>query len=61
MIDFLWGIVVLIARAFYFVLGIAVAYDRMKRLATQMTGADKIVAVPADPKPETADALRRSD
>ena len=50
MIDFLWGIVVFISRAINFALDIAIGYDRMKRLAGQMTGADRIVAVPDDPK-----------
>ncbi len=34
-----------------FVFDLSIAIDRTKRLSRQATGSDKIVEVPADPKP----------
>lgn len=61
MIDFLWGIVVFIARAINFALDTAIGYDRMKRLAGQMTGADRIVAVPDAPQAKVPKAKVAND
>jgi hypothetical protein len=50
MIEFLWGIVVFIARAINFVLDILLLISRMQWLARWATGSDAIVDVPPEPK-----------
>jgi hypothetical protein len=61
MIEFLWGIVVFIARAINFVLDIAVFFSRMRRLARWATGSDTIVEVPAEPRTLPPAAQRALD
>ena len=51
MSDFLLGLVVFVARTVNFVLDLVTGYDRIKRAAVIVSGADKIVPVPADPRP----------
>lgn len=50
MIESLAGALAFIFRAVSFVLGIAVAISRMRRLARLFTGSDAIVEVPPEPK-----------
>lgn len=58
MVDFLFNALVFIFRTVNFVLDIAVSVSRMKRVAASVTGADRIVEVPADPKPLAPAAQR---
>ena len=58
MTDFLGGVLIFILRVVDFVLDVAVAIDRMKRLARYWTGTDRLVEVPADPKFITPEAQR---
>jgi hypothetical protein len=59
MIEFLWGILVFIARAIIFVLDIVVLVSDLFRFARWATGSAKIVEVPAEPK-ILAPAARRA-
>jgi hypothetical protein len=58
MTDLLCGTVIFLLRAIDFVLEIFVTIDRLKRFARLVTGSDKLVQVPADPKPLPAAARR---
>lgn len=58
MADFLLGVVIFIFRTVDFVLDIAISISRMKRVAASVTGADRIVEVPPDPKPLAPAAQR---
>ena len=51
MIEIVWGTPVFLVRAVNFALDIAVFIADSKYLARLATGADKLVEVPADPKP----------
>lgn len=55
MSDFL-SILMFILRAIGFVLDIATTIDQMLRLACRLTGSDRIVLVPADPRALTRGA-----
>ena len=57
MTDF-WSILMFILRAIGFVLDIAKTIDQMLRLACRLTGSDRMVLVPADPKALTPAARR---
>jgi hypothetical protein len=51
MVDFLLGTLAFFLRAVGFVLDIARFITDTQRLARLVTGSDKLVAVPPDPKP----------
>jgi hypothetical protein len=50
MIELLWGVLVFFARAIVFVLDIVVFVSDLFRFARWVTGSDKLIEVPADPK-----------
>ena len=56
--EIIWGIVVVMARAAWYALDIARFITDTQRLARLVTGSDKLVAVPPDPKPLPRTAQR---
>jgi hypothetical protein len=50
MIDFLQAVLLFLFRAVSFALDIAVSISQIKKFAVQVTGSDKIVEVPPEPK-----------
>jgi hypothetical protein len=64
MTDLFWDVLLLIGRAFNFVLEIVVNVSRMRRLAQWFTGSDAIVDVPPEPRilpPAAQRALAESE
>ena len=49
--EIIWGIPVFMARAAWYALEIARCITDTQRLARLVTGSDKLVVVPPDPKP----------
>ena len=50
MFDFLLSAIIFIGRAVNFILDLVLTYTRLRRVAELVTGADRIIAVPPDPK-----------
>lgn len=50
MVEFLVGTLAFILRAIDFVLDLAASISWLRRLACRVTGSDRIVEVPPDPK-----------
>lgn len=61
MIEFLWGVLIFLARAIIFVLDIVVSISDLYRLARWMTGTANLVEVPAESKTLTPAARRALD
>lgn len=61
MIEFLWGLFTLLARAAIFVFETIVFVSNLKRLARFATGTDKLIDVPRDPKTHSPAAQRALD
>jgi hypothetical protein len=51
MSDLLPGMLDLLLRSFYAALEVWITIDRLKRAARLVTGSDKLVEVPPDPRP----------
>jgi hypothetical protein len=58
MSDFVAGMLTFIFRALYAVLEIFVTIDRLHRAARVVTGSDRLVDVPPEPKPPSPAAQR---
>ncbi|MGH6753185.1 MAG: hypothetical protein ACREDP_13555, partial [Bradyrhizobium sp.] len=59
--EFIWGVVVLVARTIIFVLDILVSISDMHRFARWVTGSANLVEVPAEPKILSPAARRALD
>jgi hypothetical protein len=58
MSDFLASILTVIFRALYAVLEVFVTIDRLQHAARLITGSDRLVEVPPDPRPLSPAAQR---
>ena len=61
MIEFLWGVLIFLARAIIFVLDIVVLISDLYRFARWLTGTTNIVEVPAESKILSPAARRALD
>ena len=50
MIEILWSLLLIIARAINFVWDVVLFHSHLRKLARMWTGSDKLVAVPAKAK-----------
>ena len=61
MIEFIWGVFVVVARTIIFVLDIVVSISDLYRFSRWATGSEKLVEVPTEPKILTPAAQRALD